>query len=460
MECVKIGLLVLLALFAGQTESATDTKVVCYYDSQAYNRPGNGKFDLNFLDPALQFCTHLIYGYAGIKEENFNIAPLDESLDINKQNYKHIVELKRRFPGLRVLLSVGGNRDVSGEGSEKNLKYRTLLESVETRLAFINSAHNLVKTYGFDGLDLAWEFPETKPRKIRNKISSWFVNLKHKIAGESITDEKAEEHKEQFIALVREFKNAFRHDGILLTLSQLPNVNGTVYYDPRQIAPNVDFVTVQAFDYRNPARNPKELDYPGPLYELPVVDEGRKFDENADYQIRYWLNQGLPANKLLLGIPTYGRAWKLNEDSGFTGVPPVAADGAADPGPYSNEAGLLSYPEICNKIANQKEIKAGYLGKLRKVNDPTKRYEEENRYWNVSDVTKRFGTYAYRLPDQNGENGIWVGFEDPDTVGNKAAYAKAKGLGGIAVLDITLDDFRGTCVSDNFPLLRAAKYRL
>ncbi|KAH1024436.1 hypothetical protein HUJ05_003921 [Dendroctonus ponderosae] len=398
MECVKIGLLVLLALFAGQTESATDTKVVCYYDSQAYNRPGNGKFDLNFLDPALQFCTHLIYGYAGIKEENFNIAPLDESLDINKQNYKHIVELKRRFPGLRVLLSVGGNRDVSGEGSEKNLKYRTLLESVETRLAFINSAHNLVKTYGFDGLDLAWEFPETKPRKIRNKIckfrsplaniclthlpalASWFVNLKHKIAGESITDEKAEEHKEQFIALVREFKNAFRHDGILLTLSQLPNVNGT----------------------------------------------------------------GLPANKLLLGIPTYGRAWKLNEDSGFTGVPPVAADGAADPGPYSNEAGLLSYPEICNKIANQKEIKAGYLGKLRKVNDPTKRY----------------GTYAYRLPDQNGENGIWVGFEDPDTVGNKAAYAKAKGLGGIAVLDITLDDFRGTCVSDNFPLLRAAKYRL
>lgn len=86
------------------------------------------------------------------------------------------------------------------------------------------------------------------------------------------------------------------------------------------------------------------------------------------------LTQGLPANKLLLGIPTYGRAWKLNEDSGFTGVPPVPADGAADPGPYSNEAGLLSYPEICNKIANQKEIKAGYLGKLRKVNDPTKRY--------------------------------------------------------------------------------------
>lgn len=90
--------------------------------------PGNGKFDIPFIEPALQFCTHLIYGYAGIKEDNFNIIPLDETLDINKQNYKQITDLKRRFPGLRVLLSVGGNRDISGEGSEKNLKYRTLVK--------------------------------------------------------------------------------------------------------------------------------------------------------------------------------------------------------------------------------------------------------------------------------------------------------------------------------------------
>ncbi|CAG9771440.1 unnamed protein product [Ceutorhynchus assimilis] len=442
MECVKIVLLAIFALanFVGQAQSAADSKVVCYYDSQSFNRPGNGKFDLSFIDPALQFCTHLIYGHAGIKEDTSSIAPLDETLDINKQNYRHVTELKRRFPGLRVLLSVGGGRDVSGEGSEKNMKYRTLLESVDTRLKFATSAQNLIKTYGFDGLDLAWEFPETKPKKIRNKVSSWFVNLKHKIVGESVVDEKAEEHKEQFIALVREIKNAFRHDGLLLTVSQLPNVNSSVYFDPRQLAPNVDFVTIQAFDYRTPERNPKELDYPAPLYEL--LD--RKYDENADYQIRYWLGQGMPANKLVLGFPAFGRTWKLDGDSGLTGVPPVSADGAAEAGPYTNEPGLMSYSEICSKIANQKEIQAGYLGKLRKVNDPTKRY----------------GSYAFRLPDSDGNNGIWVGFEDPDTAGNKASYAKAKGLGGIGIFDITLDDFRGTCGNDHFPILRAAKFRL
>ncbi|XP_076269527.1 chitinase-like protein Idgf4 isoform X2 [Rhynchophorus ferrugineus] len=442
MKCVKLLFLALIA-FESLTDklvSSSDSKIVCYYNSKSFHRSGNGKLDIPFLEPALQFCTHLIYGYAGIKEENFKIQPLDEPLDINKQNYRHITDLKRKFPGLRVLLSVGGGNDVSGEGSEKNLKYRTLLESVETRLAFANSAQDLVKNYGFDGLDLAWEFPENKPKKIRSKISGWFSNLKHKIVGESIIDEKAEEHKEQFTALVREIKNLFRHNGLLLTLSVLPNVNSTVYFDPRQLSPHIDFVTLQTFDFRTPERNPKELDYPAPLYEAL----NRKFDENADFQVRYWLKEGTPTNKVLLGIPTYGRAWKLNEDSGLTGVPPLATDGPAEPGQYSNEAGLLSYPEICNKIATPKEVQAGYLGKLRKVNDPTKRY----------------GSYAFRLPDKNGENGIWVGYDDPDTVGNKAAYAKAKGLGGISLVDISLDDFRGTCTADLFPLLRSAKFRL
>lgn len=132
---------------------------------------GQGKFDVSFLEPALQFCSHLIYGYAGINSDNYHLKPLNEDFDVQKKNYQTITDLKRRYPGLRVLLSVGGGEDVSGEGSEKNLKYRTLLESVENRLKFINSAKDLVKLYNFDGLDLAWEFPETKPKKIHGSFS-------------------------------------------------------------------------------------------------------------------------------------------------------------------------------------------------------------------------------------------------------------------------------------------------
>lgn len=49
---------------------------------------------------------------------------------------------------------------------------------------------------------------------------------------------------------------------------------------------------------------------------------------------------------------------------------------------------------------------------------------------------------------------------DPDTAGNKAAYAKAKGLGGVAIYDLSLDDFRGICTGDKFPIVRGAKYKL
>lgn len=94
-------------------------------------------------------------------------------------------------------------------------------------MAFVNSAHSLIKTFGFDGLDLAWEFPENKPKKIRGAFGSFWHGLKKKIVGDSIIDEKAAEHKEQFTALVREIKNVFRHDGLLLSLTVLPNVNSS-----------------------------------------------------------------------------------------------------------------------------------------------------------------------------------------------------------------------------------------
>lgn len=83
-----------------------------------------------FLEPALQFCSHLVYSSAGINPDTNKLVPLNEQLDINQDNYRHVTDLKRRFPGLRVLLSVGGGNDVSGEGSEKNMIYRTVVRTL------------------------------------------------------------------------------------------------------------------------------------------------------------------------------------------------------------------------------------------------------------------------------------------------------------------------------------------
>jgi len=414
---------------------APETKIVCYYDSKSFFREGQGKFDVGFLEPALQFCTHLIYRSAGVNAANYKLVPLNEHFDITKDQYRKVTELKRRYPTLRVFLSVGGNDD-----DKDNEKYLTLLESVDHRIAFVNSAHTITKAYGFDGIDLAWQFPTNKPKKIRGKISSFFHGIKKKIAGESVQDEKVEEHKEQFTALVRELKNVFRHDGMQVSVTVLPNVNSTLYFDTRAMMQNADFVNLLAFDYRTAERNPKEADYPAPLYSL--ID--RKPEENGNAEVQHWVQDGAMSNKLILGIPTYGRAWKMTEDSAISGVPPFPVEGGAEAGPYTVQEGLYSYPEVCAKLANPQNLKVGQGKHLRKVGDPSKKY----------------GTYAFRLPDENGEGGIWVGYDDTDTAGNKAGYVRDKGLGGVAIYDLTLDDFRGLCNGEKYPILKAAKLRL
>lgn len=415
-------------------------KVICYYDSSSFVREGLGKLVLNDLEPALSFCTHLVYGYSGLNAETNKLISLKESLDLDqgKGHYRVITNLKRKYPQLKVLLSIGGNVDL-----ETPEKYMTMLESSGGRIAFINSAHAMLKTYDFDGLDLAWQFPPNKPKKIRGAVKSVFHKLK-KIFGGGNTpvDEKADEHREEFTALVRELKNSFRHEGFLLSLTVLPNVNSTMFYDIPAIINYLDFVNLAAFDFQTPDRNPKEADYPAPIYEL----NERNPNSNINAQVQLWLSNRCPASKINVGIPTFGRVWKMTEDSGITGVPPIPeTENEVAPGPQTGISGLYSWPETCAKLLNPNNAHLkGEDAPFRKVGDPT----------------KRFGTYAYRVPDESGEHGLWVGYEDPDTAGNKAAYVRAKGLGGIAIFDLSYDDFRGTCSGDKFPILRAAKYRL
>lgn len=83
---------------------------------------------------------------------------------INVGLFRQATQLKTKFPGLKVLLGVGGDVQETPE------KWLELLESSQSRIAFINSAYDIVKSYGFDGIDLAYEFPKIKPKKV-NELS-------------------------------------------------------------------------------------------------------------------------------------------------------------------------------------------------------------------------------------------------------------------------------------------------
>ncbi|XP_050683253.1 chitinase-like protein EN03 isoform X1 [Leptidea sinapis] len=434
---------VLALAFANQPNPS---KVICYYDSKSYVRESQARMLPMDLDPALSFCTHLVYGYAGIQPDTFKMVPLNENLDVDKThaNYRTITNFKSKYPGLKVLLSIGGDADV-----DETLKYNVLLESPQSRTAFVNSGVLLAEQHGFDGIDLAWQFARIKPKKIRSTWGSIWHGIK-KTFGTTPVDEKEAEHREGFTALVREMKQALSvKPNMQLSITVLPNVNASIYYDVPAIINLVDIVNLQAFDYNTPYRNPKEADYTAPTYK----PQNRNELLNVDSAVSYWLTAGAPSNKIVVAIATFARTWKLDSESEISGVPPLHADGPGEAGPYTKTEGLLSYPEVCAKLINPNHQK-GMRPHLRKVTDPSKRFDV-----GLTKDGDFFGTYAFRLPDDNGEAGLWVSYEDPDTAGQKASYVKSKNLGGISIVDLSLDDFRGLCTGDKYPILRAAKYR-
>lgn len=220
--------------------------------------------------------------------------------------------------------------------------------------------------------------------------------------------------------------------------SKIPYDPFTGYFDVPKLHSQLDYINLAAFDFLTPLRNPEEADFTAPLHFLD--EENRLPHLNVEFQVNYWLQNQCPPQKLHLGIATYGQAWKLSSASGLSGLPVVTDTlGAAQLG----NDGVLSWPEICKRLAqNQTAIYQGANAPLRKV----------------IDLTQKYGNYALSPADERGEHGFWVSFDDPDFAGIKAAYAKGRNLGGVALFDLIYDDFQGSCTGTLFPIVRSVKY--
>jgi chitinase len=83
-----------------------------------------------------------VYGYAGIKPETNKLISLNETADLDAgpvRAFRLVTTLKKKYPTLKVLLSVGGNADPNPDA------YFKVLESSGSRLAFINSVYTMIK---------------------------------------------------------------------------------------------------------------------------------------------------------------------------------------------------------------------------------------------------------------------------------------------------------------------------
>lgn len=369
----------------GHVKSNQYEKVVaCYVASWAAYRPENGAFFLENLHP--EYCTHLIYAYAGLNESNWTIKSRDPWGDIERDgigNYRKMTMLRKQ--GVKVLLSIGG-------WNEGSTKYSMMASSADSRKTFIASTVKFLRTYEFDGLDLAWEFPGFRGG--------------------------AEYDKQNFISLVQELRRAFSQYHFLLTAAISGDKNIIITgYDILEISKYLDYIYVMAYNY-HVAWN---------KLVLPHTPLRSKDHLNVDDTITYLLQQGAPAEKLVLGLAMFGRTFVLTTVPKTPTINPLGMPSLhiGFRGPYTFDDGFMGFNEICEElVVNSQEWTTGW-----------------DNYSSTAYAIKRDRVVVY---------------DDRKAIRMKVEYAKRQKLAGVMIFSIDTDDFRGKCSSlQRYPLMKS-----
>lgn len=208
--------------------------------------------------PDPNFVTHINYAFGHVNE-TFNGVKID-----NEARLKQISDLKKEYPDLKVMLSIGG----WGSG-----RFSEMVADPELRGAFAKDCKRVVKEYGLDGIDIDWEYPTNGS------------------AGISYSPDDTE----NYTLMMRDIHEQIGKDKLLTLASSATGQ----YIDFPAIMPYVDFVNIMTYDM---AGAPK---HHSALYRSEMTG-GLSCEEAVENHVK----AGVPISKLVLGIPFYGHGCK------------------------------------------------------------------------------------------------------------------------------------------------------
>ena len=311
--------------------------------------------------------TQVNYAFAQIDPDSGTIMLEDQTQD--KKNLAALRKLRTRNPQLKLLISVGGWSDS---------KYFSDVASTKARReTFAASCAAFAAEYGLDGVDLDWEYP----------VSGGAPGTIHRP-----TD------KQNFMLLLRELRTQLdrqgRRDGKTYSLT-IAGAAGAWYLnqiEAMQVADIVDHIFLMGYDLHGTWDTYADLN--APLYTPSAASPQSKTSISACVQS--YLNKGIPAEKIVLGMPLYGYAYQ---------------------GVSSKNNGLYS-AYTAGRSVSYKIIKKSYLSQsaYRQL-----RHEEA------------------QVPYLYGKN-TFVSYDDVTSITAKAELARSLGLGGIGFWELSQDD--------------------
>jgi chitinase len=313
---------------------------------------------------AARKLTRINYAFANIKDGQIvAVSPADAP------NLATLVGLKQENPSLQVLVSVGGWL-WSGNFSDAVL-------TRESRSRFIDSVVAFLEHYNLDGLDIDWEYP--------GQIG----------AGNRFRPEDKRNYTLVLAELRKRFHREERKLGrpLLLSVAAGSNDDFLEHTEMRQVARYVDTVNLMAYDYYEPGDEGTTGNH-APLYTDPADPR----HVSADASVRLFEQAGVPARKIVLGVPFYGHLW---------GHVPPANHGLFQPGTPVPHA-YARYKDIAGSLLDQ-----GFT-----------------RYWDASSSVP----YLY-----NPQKEQFVSYEDPQSLALKCAYIQRMHLGGIMFWEYSAD---------------------
>lgn len=322
--------------------------------------PGSG-FAVSDINSTL--FTHLFCAFADVNNQTYQVT-ISSSNQAQFQTFTKTVQQKN--PSVKTLLSIGGG------GSDVNT-FASMASQSSSRKSFIDSSIKLARSNNFLGLDLDWEYPSdsTQMNNFGTLLTEWRAAV--------VTEAKSSG------------KTPLMLSAAVLYLSYY--YSSSVTYPIQAISNSLDWINLMAYDFYGPGWSPSSTGPPAALYNSGNLESG-------DNGVRSWIQAGMSAKKLVLGLPFYGWSWRLTNSNNNGLFAPANGQGLAGDG-------SIGYNQI-------------------------KQYITQNRATKVFNVTV-VTDYCY-------SGTTWIGYDDTQSISTKVAYAKGKGLLGYFAWHVGADD--------------------